>query len=345
MYRFFVIALFFTSAFNVYAQQQTPQPDQQQQQQPDEGPQRPSQQPQQQPSQTQPDQQQQQPSQPATQQQPQTQQPAPPDSSSNPGPLPENPPPVIESWPGPGKHDATAFGGVVHYGFLSRMGIGADVSPLGVGIKGIVILTEKIDGRLMGNFFSFSSSDIDIDGTKATGTLHLASLVAAVDWYPRNSVWRLSPGVMLWNGNQISASGTEAGGTSFTLDGKTWFSSTANPASGSGVVGLHTNQPAFTISGGFGRFVPRSQRHWSFPAEYGVIFMGHPSLKITDSGEVCSNAAQTDCTDVNDISTAVGAEFNADLTKAEARWQRSLNRVSIYPIFSYGVVYSFNLRR
>ena len=229
---------------------------------------------------------------------------------------------------------------------FSRVGIGADISPLGIGIKGATILTNTIDLRVMGNFLSFTTPNFDVDGTKATGTLHLASLQTAVDFYPRNSIWRLSAGALLWNGNQISAQGDEQPGTSFTLNGQTYYSSKTDPINGSGVVGLHSNEPAFTASFGFGRFVPRSGRHWSFPSEFGVIFMGAPSLNISVSGTACLTAQETPatCSDVGDTSNPVGAAFQQSLQSAVARWRHSLGEVTFYPIFSYGVVYSFTVR-
>ena len=278
---------------------------------------------------------------------PAAQQPQAPDSSSQTpqAPPPQqptpNPPPLMR-----GDKYQAPWEGEVHWGRFSRVGIGADVSLLGVGIKSATILTEKIDLRLMGNFLNFSSSSFEIQGTRTSGTIRLASLQTAVDFYPRNSIWRLSAGALLWSGNQISASGTQAPGSSFSLNGTNYYSSKTDPLMASGVLGFHTNQPAFTVSGGFGRYVPRSARHWSFPSEFGVIFMGAPTLNITPSGTVCTSAVETPatCSDVGTTSNPVGAEFNESLDTALARWRRSLARVTIYPIFSYGVMYSFTIR-
>jgi hypothetical protein len=240
--------------------------------------------------------------------------------------------------------------GEEHYGPLSRMSVGADVGPMGIGVKGAVILTGTIDGRVMGSFFNFNSANFEAEGTTAHGSIHLASLGAMADFYPKNSIFRISGGLLLWNGNQITASGTEAPGSSFTINNQTYYSANPNtvtgatPVSASAVLGLHSREPEFIVTGGFGRFVPRSQRHWSFPSEFGVVFMGAPSLDITPAGWVCTNAAETACSSVTDTSTPVGAEFNSSLQSALARWRRSLSRVTVYPIFTYSVVYSFNLR-
>jgi hypothetical protein len=291
--------------------------------------------------------------QPATQPAQQQQQPAP-DTNTQPqqAPLPSspepqhpytppNPPPLMR-----GEKYKAPWQGEEQWGRFSRIGIGADVSTLGVGLKGATILTSTIDLRLMGNFFNWNSASFDIEGTRTHGTVHFASLQTAVDFYPKNSIFRLSAGALLWNANEVNAAGVEDPGTSFTVDGKTYYSSKTDPVMATGTVGFHTNEPAFTLSGGFGRYVPRSARHWSFPAEFGVVFMGAPSLVINPSGTVCTSAADTPgtCSDVNDTSNPVGAEFNQALDAEEARWRRSLARVTIYPIFSYAVVYSFTIR-
>ena len=250
--------------------------------------------------------------------------------------------------------------GVVHYGRFSRVGIGADISPLGIGIKSGTILTETIDVRLQGNFFNLSYHNNgsieqvqDIDGG-----LHLNGLQTMLDFYPKNSIFRISGGLQLWNGNQISVSGQEEGGTSFQIarcpepDGicskdqykqVTYYSSSVDPVNGKAVLNLHPHQPALLLTGGFGRYIPRSQRHWSFPIELGVLFMGNPQIKLTATGSVCTDKALTNCTDVNDTSTALGQQVQADLLAEQNKIQHNaLDHVSIWPIFSYGFMYSFS---
>ncbi len=174
----------------------------------------------------------------------------------------------------------TAPAGTSHQEPFSRIGIGANVSPLGIGINGTTVLSDYFDVRMMGNFFSYTSPQFEVEGFRTAANLHLASMAASLDWYPFNSVWRLSPGVMLYNGNQFTANAVIQGGTSFTIDGQDFYSASANTATGAtplvgtGTLGLHPKPIAFTAAGGFGKFIPRSERHWSFPSEFGVVFMG-----------------------------------------------------------------------
>jgi hypothetical protein len=233
---------------------------------------------------------------------------------------------------------------------FSRIGIGADVSPLGIGLKSAIVLDEFFDARLMGNLFVYNSGRFEIEGFNVNANLHLASAAASLDWYPFNSVWRLSPGLMFFNANQLSISTNIVPGTSFTLSGQTFYAASANPATGatplagSGVLGLHTNRPAVTLVGGFGKFIPRSNRHWSFPSEFGVAFTGAPSANVNASGWVCLDAQQTRCSNVGDAANPVTVEFNNALQSSLTQWRKDLGKVQVYPLFSYSVVYSFNIR-
>jgi hypothetical protein len=227
---------------------------------------------------------------------------------------------------------------------FSRIGIGADVSLLGIGIKPAIVLNEYFDARGLINFFGYTSGQFEVDGFKINANIHLASAAATVDVYPYNSVWRLSAGLFFFNGNKISAATTIAGGTSFNLGSADYYSSNADPVNGSAVLGLHTVKPAPMVSFGFGRFIPRSNRHWSFPAEFGVIYMGAPTLTLTTAGEVCTDKAQTNCSDIGNPANPVAIAFNSNLQTKLSQWREDLKRVEFYPIFSYSVVYSFNIR-
>ena len=263
-------------------------------------------------------------------------------------PLPEAPEP--EAFGGSREHYNVIPAAERHQAPFSRIGIGADVSLLGVGIKSAIVLSDFFDARFMGNFFIYNSGRYEVEGFNVTGNLHLASAAASLDWYPFNSVWRLSPGVMFLNENQITMATNIVPGTSFTLNNQTFYSASANsatgatPLSGTGVLGLNTNRPAATITGGFGRFIPRSNRHWSLPAEFGVVFTGAPTVNIHASGWVCLDAAQTQCSNLGDPSNPVAVEFNNALQTSLTRWRSYLSRVPIYPIISYSVIYSFNIR-
>jgi hypothetical protein len=233
---------------------------------------------------------------------------------------------------------------------FSRVGIGADFSPLGVGIKSAIVLTQTFDARLMGNYFNYNTGQFELEGFRVNADFHWASAAASLDWYPLNSIWRLSAGTLFFNGNQISAKGDIVPGTGISLNGSDFYSASANPVTGatpltgSGVVGLHRHQPAFTLAGGFGKFIPRSNRHWSFPSEFGVAFTGAPTVDVNMAGWVCLDKAQTQCSNLSDSTNPVTVQFNDALQASLTKWRKSLSAVEVYPLFSYSVVYSFNIR-
>ena len=237
-----------------------------------------------------------------------------------------------------------------YYPPYSRIGIGADVSPLGIGIKGAILLNTVFDARLMQNFFSYDSGRFEVSNVNVDANLRLRSTAAAFDWYPFRSVWRFSVGALFLNGNQITASTRIASGTSVKINGETFYSANANPATGatsltgSGAIGLHTHNPALTLSGGFGRFVPRSNRHWSFPSEFGVAFTGPPTINLNMAGWACLDKAQTQCSNIGDATNPIAIQFNNAVQSRLTSIRKSVSGVEIYPLFSYSAVYSFNIR-
>lgn len=262
--------------------------------------------------------------------------------------LPAAPEPA--DWHGRGDHGYEPYATNLYLPPFSRIGIGADVSPLGIGIKGAVILNTDFDARLMGNFFSYETGRFELEGFNVDGKVHLETAAASLDWYPIKSVWRLSAGITLLNHNQFSATGRIASGKNFKLSGITFYGADpglvpgSTPLTGSGVLGLHTHQPALTLSGGFGRFIPRSERHWSFPSEFGVIFMGAPTINERTAGWVCADALETQCSNLGNASNPVVIKFNNALQTQLTRWRGTLSDVQVYPIFSYSAVYSFDIR-
>jgi hypothetical protein len=269
----------------------------------------------------------------------------PPDSALPSAPNPE------PSSASPGEHPVEPYPTNFYYLPFSRIGVGADVSPLGIGIKGAILLNTVFDARLMQNFFSYSSGRFELSNVNVDANLRLRSTAAAFDWYPFRSVWRFSVGALLLNGNQISASTRIVSGTTVKINGETFYSANPNPATGatpltgSGVIGLHNHNPAVTLSGGFGRFVPRSDRHWSFPSEFGVAFTGPPTINLNMAGWACLDMEQTQCSNIGNASNPIAIQFNNAVQTRLASFRKSVSGVEFYPLFSYSAVYSFNIRQ
>ena len=209
-------------------------------------------------------------------------------------------------------------------------------------------LSSHLNVRSVGNLFNYSTN-FTTSGIGANAKLNMTSAGTALDVYPFHLGFRISPGVLFYNGNQISATANVAGGTSFTLNGQTYYSANANagtgatPVNGNALLSLHTTNPAFTITTGWGNTLPR-KGHWSFPFELGAAFTGAPSVKVNLGGWACYDQAQTMCTDIASTTNPIALEIQNNLAQQVTKWTKDLEPLKTYPIASFGVAYSFGLR-
>ena len=231
---------------------------------------------------------------------------------------------------------------------LSRVSLGVGVSPLGIGMQISTNLNQHFNLRGTGNIFNYST-DFTTNGINANAKLSLASAGAAVDIYPFHTGFRLSPGVLFLNDNQLTATAAVAAGTSFTLNNQTYYSANTNaatgatPVNGAGTLNLNTTKPAFTITTGWGNTIQRNG-HWSFPVEVGVALIGKPSLNVNLGGWACYDQAQTICTDISSKTNPIAIQIQNNLTTQVAKWTSDLEPLKTYPIVSFGVAYSFRIR-
>ena len=167
----------------------------------------------------------------------------------------------------------------------------------------------------------------------------MASLGTSLDFYPfPNHGLHFSPGVLIHNPFLGSNLFQPKGGTSFTLNGHTYYQSSNSGALGVAMVNQHRLQ-AFTMTTGWGNMIPRRGGRFSFPVELGVAFLGSPVVNFAlIQGQLCDAQGQN-CHDVN---TDPG--FQGDLQALAARYQKDLAPLKTYPIASFGIAYSFQLR-
>lgn len=231
---------------------------------------------------------------------------------------------------------------------FSKIAIGTGFSPLGFQISLTTNLHAHLNLRTTGNIFRYSTIYTS-NGIPADGHLNLKSAGAALDIYPFRNGFRVSPGLLFYNRNGVSAKAAVPGGTSFTLNDQTYFSAVANsatgatPVTGSGSMNLHTTNPAFTITAGWGNTLPR-HGHWSFPFEVGVALTGAPTVEATLNGWACYDQAQILCTDVNSPTDPIALEIQKDLQSEVDHWTHDMEPLKTYPVVSLGVAYSFRLR-
>lgn len=234
-------------------------------------------------------------------------------------------------------------------GPFSRMAVGGSVSPLGVGVQLTTNIAKNLNLRASASGYSYSTS-FATKGFNTNAKLNLVSAGVATDFYPFRFGFRISPGILVLNNNRMKATSTVPGGSSFTLNGDTFYSASPNaatgatPLSGNAVLGLNSTKPAFTITGGWGNTIPRNGGHWSFPFEVGVALVGAPSLRANMTGWACYDQAQTQCSDVNSTANPIAIQIQNDLSAQIGKWKGDVDSLKTYPIISGGISYSFPVR-
>lgn len=226
---------------------------------------------------------------------------------------------------------------------FSRASFGVGISPLGVGMQVSTNLNAHMNVRAIGNVFQYSTS-FTASSIPVTADLNLASAGGMLDYYPFHKGFRLSGGVLTMNQNGLKATSFIPGGNSITLNGQDYYSSNADPLHGSGNLTLNRTKPAAVFTTGWGNHVKHSG-HLSFPVEVGAAFVGTPQLTMNMSGSACADSAQLYCTNIADPNDPIAQQFQADKQSQINKWNKDLSAVSVYPVMSFGVAYSFQTRR
>jgi len=220
---------------------------------------------------------------------------------------------------------------------FSTAAIQVKVGVAGIGLDLAVPAASRLNLRVGGNFFQYNPNLV-VDGINVIGNIQLRSASASVDVFPFGNAFRISPGVVFYNGNTISAVASVPGGQSFTLNDVSYTSSPTSPVTGT--FGLSFGRkvaPSLTM--GFGNMIPRKGGHWSVPFEIGGEFIGTaPQISLQLSGSACQGGTlPANC-----------APIASDPTTQQnvAAEQASLNsnipsQLKFFPIVSIGLSYKF----
>lgn len=215
---------------------------------------------------------------------------------------------------------------------LSTVAVGVKISTLGPGIEAATPLTRYLNLSGGFNMFrydrSFSSNGVNYDGE-----LRLSSAELHVDYFPfRRGGFHVSPGALIYNGNQVTAAASIPGGTTFTLNHVDYASDPSNPVTGTPKLDFVKAAPM--ILAGFGNLVPRT-KHFSVPVEFGIVFQGAPQIGLNLTGNVC------DTTGTNCRSIASDPVVQSNIQAQENKYKSDLNVMKYYPIISIGIGYKF----
>ncbi|HSY93545.1 MAG TPA: hypothetical protein VK812_19455 [Candidatus Binatus sp.] len=215
----------------------------------------------------------------------------------------------------------------------ARVGIGVKGSLLGGGVEVAARVTRHTNVRAGFNIISYSR-DFNKDGITYNGTLGFKTVEAHYDIFPFAGNFHVSPGVLAYIGDPITASAAVAGGQSFTLGGTTYYSDTTTPVTGNGKIDFNRAAPMATI--GWGNLVPRRHnKHFSVPFELGVAFQGSPKATLSLGGNVCDSPG------VNCRPAATDTGVQTNVQSEQTKLNNSMSFFKAYPIISVGFGYAF----
>jgi hypothetical protein len=232
-------------------------------------------------------------------------------------------------------------------GPFSEFALGGGVGLMGVNLELATNLSQHLNLRGTGNLFKYNINNISTDGFNLAGQVNFGTAGASLDYFPSaNHGFRLSPGVIFYNTNQITASATGAAGSSLKLAGTVYYTDTgsSSPMAMNATLGLNHYKQAFTMTTGWGNMIPRNGGHFSVPFEIGAAVTGTPTLNVLLSGNACTN--QEDASDNGEscINMATNASAQASLNSQLSKWETDLNKLKVYPILTIGISYAFRTR-
>lgn len=207
---------------------------------------------------------------------------------------------------------------------------------LGGGVGLTIGVREKLNVRIGGSFFSYSTEtegedDNPNDGVGSLeydGDLDLSNGHILADWHPFSGGFRLSGGLLL-NGNEFSAAAQcnqnqcEVGDQTFEDDDLGRITAATDFDSVAPYLGI-----------GWGNAVAAGSP-WGFQAELGVVFQGEANIQLNQEGG-CQGTVGT-----VQGQAACRAQVRAELDREQNEINDDLDEFDIYPLLSIGISYRF----
>lgn len=210
------------------------------------------------------------------------------------------------------------------------VGVGVKVSTLGIGGEVAIAVSNRTNLRAGFNAFSYGHN-FDKDGVNYNGTLSLRSAQATYDIFLLKGL-HVSPGVLLYNGDKVTANLAVPGGQSFTLSNTTYVSDAADPILGTGKLTVYKAAPMVLF--GIGNLVPHNH-HFSTSFDIGAAYQGPPRVALSLSGSAC------DSTGLNCRTIASDPTIQSNVVAEQVKLNKSASPYKFYPVVSFGVGYKF----
>jgi hypothetical protein len=214
---------------------------------------------------------------------------------------------------------------------FSAFAAGVTFGAGGVGIQAATPLSERFNLRAGASFFNYNGNFND-SGLLINGQLKFRAVNAALDWFPFHNGFRISPGLLIYNGNSFNANYNVPGGQNFDLGDGTYTSDPTDPVHGSGGVSFGS-RVAPTLTAGFGNMIPRTGGHLSFPIEIGFQYIGPPKINFDLQGSACSSDG---CADIQS-----DPSYKPNLQQELDDINSDIHGLRFYPIATIGAAYRF----
>jgi hypothetical protein len=213
----------------------------------------------------------------------------------------------------------------------SRFALAFRTSTLGLGADIGVRVADHVNRRV--GFSGFNYSRTVSDGNiPYIGVLRLRSLQAMADWFPGHGGFHLSPGLLLYDGNRVTANALFSKAQILSSGTNTFTSDPSDPITGAARSSMRKVAPM--IMAGFGSVVPRTRR-FGISVDFGVVFQGLPSTSFTMLGSACDPTGQ------NCSKLAADSGIQSDIRAGEQTMQDDLSIMNYYPIVSVSLGYRF----
>ncbi|GGA56265.1 hypothetical protein GCM10011507_04480 [Edaphobacter acidisoli] len=215
---------------------------------------------------------------------------------------------------------------------FSHAAIAFKIGIAGPGIDIATPLAQRLNLRAGANLLPISTSLQEQDLNVGVN-LHLLSAHAALDYFPFNGRFRISPLLVFANNNRLRATAYVPPGDTIRISGNLFGSSATDPLHVTGRVDFRKISPGLSL--GFGNILPRKHGRFTMPVEFGFYYAGKPSLQVGFTGSSCDPEADT----VVCQPAAQDSRLQQSTAAAIARRDHYLNDARIFPIFSIGIAY------
>jgi opacity protein-like surface antigen len=200
------------------------------------------------------------------------------------------------------------------------VGVSADIGTTGFGLHLSAPLQENLNARIGVNYLHYSytgnTSDVDYDFK-----LKLTSLEALLDWFPMESQFRVSAG-LIYNGNKVDATGKSNSTGKYKLGENEYSQNDIGRIDGK--VDFRKVVPYLGI--GWGNALAKD-KGWGFTSDLGVIFQGSPNTSLTNS----------EC----NLTASACEVLVTDVAAENVKLRDKADSFKFYPVVRVGVSYKF----